>query len=299
MRFALSLAALNLAAGVAAAQSTLSLDEAINLARRNNPQYLQVANQKRTADGQLRQTYANLLPSLSANLSGRYQQTGQQFVQGIALSNSSDILQSSYGINLNYTVNSAVLFAPKAARANRDAAEADLNGQQEALRAFVAQQYITVLQAEARAALQDTLILTTQGQLELAKARMSVGAATILEVRRAEVALGQAQVAALQQHNNAQVEMLRLFQQLGVTQPTDVKLTTRLTVTPVTFSLDSLKDLARGHNPGLNALRSRETAAGANLNLQRGQYAPTFTFSTGWGGNTSQYTDDNFVLGRT
>ena len=154
------------------------------------------------------------------------------------------------------------------------------------------------MQAQARAALQDTLILTTQGQLELAKARMSVGAATILEVRRAEVALGQAEVASLQQHNTAQVELLRLFQQLGVAQPTDVKLTTRLTVTPVTFGLDSLKDLARGHNPGLNAMRSRQGAANAGVKARKGQYFPTLSLSTGWGGNTSALTDDNVVLGR-
>jgi outer membrane protein TolC len=298
MRFAISLAALALTAGAAAAQSTLTLDEAISLARRNNPLYLQIANQKRSADGQVRQTYAQLLPSLSANMSGRYQQTGQQFVQGIALNNTSDIVQSSYGINLNYTVNSAVLFAPGLARANRDAADADLTGQQELLRAFVTQQYISVLQAEARAALQDTLLLTTKGQLELAQARMSVGAATILEVRRAEVALGQAEVAALQQHNAARVEMLRLFQQLGVTQPTDVKLTTRLTVTPITFGLDSLRDLARGYNPGLKALRSREVAANKGVAVRKGQYAPSLSFSTGWGGNTSALTNDAAVLSR-
>ncbi|MEK7403129.1 MAG: TolC family protein [Gemmatimonadota bacterium] len=299
MRFALSLAALSLSATVAAAQSTLSLDEAINLARRNNPLYLQIANQKRSAEGQVRRTYAQLLPSLSANMSGRYQETGQQLFQGVALTTSSDVVTSSYGIGLNYTINSAVLFAPGLARANRDAAEADLTGQQELLRSFVTQQYISVLQAEARAALQDTLMLTTKGQLDLAKARMSVGAGTILDVRRAEVVLGQAEVAALQQHNTAQVEMLRLFQQLGVTQPTDVKLTTRLTVTPVTFSLDSLKDLATGHNPGLNALRSREIAAKKGVSVQKGQYAPSLSFSTGWGGNTQALTNDGAVLSRT
>lgn len=298
MRFALTVVALNLVAGVATAQSTLSLDEAISLARRNNPLFLQVANARRSADGQLRQAYAQLLPNLDANLSGRYQQTGQQFIQGVALSNSSDIVQSSYGINLGYTINAAVLFAPGLYRANRNAAEADLTGQQEALRAFVTQQYISVLQAEARAALQDTLILTTRGQLDLAKARMSVGAATILEVRRAEVALGQAEVASLQQHNAAQVEMLRLFQQLGVAQPTDVKLTTRLTVTPVTFSLDSLRDLAKAHNPGLSALRSRQVAANAGVKARKGQYLPSISLFTGWGGNTSALTNDAAVLDR-
>jgi outer membrane protein len=298
MRFALSFAVLALSAGAATAQSALTLDEAIGLARRNNPLYQQVANQRRSADGQLRQAYARLLPSLSANMSGRYQQTGQQFFQGVALSAASDQVQSSYNIGLNYNLNAAVLFAPGLYRANRDAAEAELTGQQEFLRAAVTQQYISVLQAEARAALQDTLLRTTRGQLELAQARMSVGAGTILDVRRAEVALGQGEVVALQAQNTAQVEKLRLFQTMGIAQPTDVQLTTRLTIAPVTFTLDSLKNLAKGYNPGLNAMRSRQIAANAGVKAERGQYFPTIGLSTGWGGQTNSLTDDNVVLSR-
>src|SRR5258706_15845138 len=105
MRFALSLGALTVAANVAGAQSTLTLDEAIGIARRSNPQLQRITNQKRTADAQVRQKYAALLPSLSASVSGGYTQTGQQFVQGITLNNSSDQVQSSYRIGLNYTVN--------------------------------------------------------------------------------------------------------------------------------------------------------------------------------------------------
>jgi len=298
MRFVLSLAAIALTAGAATAQSALTLDEAIQLARRNNPLYQQVANNRRSADGQLRQAYARLLPSLSANMSGRYQQTGQQFFQGVALSAASDQVQSSYNIGLNYNLNAAVLFAPGLFRAQRDAAEAELTGQQEFLRAAVTQQYISVIQAQARAALQDTLLATTRGQLELAKARMAVGAGTILDVRRAEVALGQGEVVALQQTNLAQVEMLRLFQTMGVAQPADVQLTTRLTIAPVNFTLDSLKNLAKGHNPGLNATRSRLIAANAGVKAERGQYFPTIGLSTGWGGQTNSLTDDNVVLNR-
>ncbi len=298
MRLALSLAVLSLTAGAATAQSALTLDEAIGLARRNNPIYQQVANQRRSADGQLRQAYARLLPSVNANLNGRYQQTGQQFFQGVSLSNSSDQVTSGYNIGVNYALNAAVLFAPGLYRANRDAAEADLTGQQEFLRSVVTQQYISVLQAEARAALQDTLMLTSKGQLALAQARMAVGAGTILDIRRAEVVVGQAEVASLQQHNNAQVEKLRLFQTLGVDQPLDVRLTTRLVVTPINFGLDSLKELARGHNPGLNSLRSRQVAANAGVKAERGQYLPTINLNTGWGGQTNALTDDAVVLQR-
>jgi outer membrane protein len=293
MRFALPLVALALAVQTAHAQTAgLTLDEAISLARRNNPLFQQTVNARRSADGQLRGAYASLLPSVSANMSGRYQQSGNQFVSGVSLGNASDVVQSSYGLGINYTINSAVLFAPKLYKAQRDAAEADVNGAAELLRSAVTQQYLAVLQAQARAAVQDTLMQTSKGQLELAKAKQSVGAATILDIRRAEVALGQSEVASLQQHNLAEVEKLRLFEQLGVAQPEGIDLTTRFPITPVNFKLDSLKDLARRSNPGMQALRQRETSANAGVHARQGQYLPTINLSTGWGGNSSAFTND-------
>src|SRR5919204_1248471 len=272
MRFALPLAALALVAqtGFAQTRTELTLDEAINLARRNNPVFQQTVNSRRSADMNVRAAYAQLLPRVDANLSGRYQKTGQQFFNGIPLQNNSDVMQSSYGLGVQYTLNSAVLFGPRLYGAQRDAAEADVTGAAELLRSTVTQRYLQVLQAEARAALQDTLLQTTKGQLELAKARQAVGAATILDVRRAEVANGQAEVAALQAHNNAAVEKLRFYEQLGVAQPDSVVLTTRFDITPVNFDIDSLKDLARRQNPGLLALRSRERAATAGVRAQAG-----------------------------
>lgn len=300
MRFVLPLAALALVAQTAQAQTptSLTLDEAFSLARRNNPLFQQTVNARRSADAQVRTAYASLLPSVSANLAGRWQQTGQQYVQGIALNNSSDIMQSSYGLGISYTINSDILFAPRAVRANRAAAEADVTGGAELLRSSVTQQYITVLQAQARAALQDTLMQTTRGQLALANARQAVGASTILDVRRAEVAYGQAEVAALQAHNTAKVEMLRLYERLGVQQPDSVVLTTKFDIAPVTFRVDSLVNLARTQNPTLLAVKSRERAAGVTVSGARGRYAPTLNLSTGWGGNSSAFTNENVLLTR-
>lgn len=300
MRFALPLAAMAFVAQTSQAQvsSSLTLDEAVSLARRNNPTFLQTVNARRSADARVRTAYGSLLPSVDAQISGRYQTQGQQFVSGVALSNNADIMQASYGIGVSYTLNSDVIMAPKLAGANRDAAEADVTGNAETLRAAVTQQYLLVLQSQARAALQDTLMATTRGQLALAEARQAVGAGTILDVRRAEVALGQAEVAALQQHNLARVQMLRLFQQLGVPRPDSVSLTTRFTVNPVNFSLDSLKHLARTRNPALLALRSRESAANAGVRAVQGNYLPSLTLSTGWGGNASQFTNSQFLVDR-
>ncbi len=298
MRFALPLAAVAFVAQTIQAQApaSLTLDEAVSLARRNNPTFLQTVNARRSADAQVRSAYASFLPSVSANLSGRYQKTGQQFVQGIALNNASDVMQSSYGVGVNYTINSDVLTAPRLAGATRDAAEADVTGAAEFMRATVTQQYLLVLQNQARAALQDTLALTTKGLLVLAQAKHAVGASTILDVRRAEVAHGQAEVAILTAYNNAEIALLRLFEQMGVAQPPNVTLTTRFEITPVTYNLDSLLDVARGRHPALIALRSRERSAGVGVRAVQGRYLPSLTFQTGWGGNASQFTDENAYI---
>jgi outer membrane protein len=295
--------ALATAASVASAQNAmpspgapLTLDDAISLARRNNPAYLQQANGRRTADAAVRSARGALLPSADASFGSRYQQGGQQVFNGLSFTNSSDAVQSSYSLNLNYRVSSASFVNPKAARATRDAVDADITGSGEQLRAGVTQQYLSVLQAQARAKLQDTLVKTADTQLELAKAKVAVGSGTSLDIRRAEVALGQAQVALLTARNNVEVEKLRLFQQMGVAQPEGVTLTTDFPVNPPTFSLESLLDDARRQNPAIVALRSREHAASLNVKVAQAAYTPTLSLSTGWGGNSYQYTDADYLV---
>jgi outer membrane protein len=276
--------------------SLLTLDEAISLARRNNPVFLSQASNRRTADAAVRSARGAMLPSADASFGTRYQQGGQQVFNGLSFSNSSDAVQSSYGLNLNYRVNTGTFVNPKAAVANREAVEADISGSSEQLRATVTQQYLSVLQAQARSALQDTLLNTAESQLELAKAKLAVGMGTSLDIRRAEVALGQSQVALLTARNNVEVEKLRLFQQLGVPQPADVQLTTDFPVNPPTFSVDSLLELARRQNTAILALRSRERAATLNVRVAKAAYTPTLNLSTGWGGNSYQYTNSDYLV---
>src|SRR5215212_9772791 len=271
------------------AGTLLTLDEAVTLARRNNPIFLQQTGNRRTADAAVRSARGALLPSADASFGTRYQQGGQQVFNGLSFSNSSDAVQSSYGLDLNYRVNTSTFVSPKAAAASRDAVEADINGSSEQLRATVTQQYLSVLQAQARSALQDTLVKTTETQLELAKAKLAVGSGTSLDIRRAEVAL-------LTARNNVEVEKLRLFQQLGVAQPSDAKLTTDFPVNPPNFAIDSLLDLARRQNPAILALRSRERAAGLNIKVAKAAYTPTLQLSTGWGGNSYQYTNSDYLV---
>ncbi|HEX8724952.1 MAG TPA: TolC family protein [Gemmatimonadaceae bacterium] len=305
MRLSVSAALLAFVAQVAVAQTgtspsgqSLSLAQAIALARQTNPTYLQTVTGRRTADAAVRSAYGAFLPTVSSSFSAGYQQAGSQVFQGLTFTGSSDAVTSHYSLGVNYSLSAASFMNPKLQKANRDATEANITGQAELLRANVTSAYLDALAAQASAALQDTLVITAQGQLDLAKAKMQVGQGTILDVNSAEVALGQAQIAALTAHNNADVTMVTLYQQIGVPEPAGVHLTTTFSTDLPQFSLDSLLALANGRNPAIEALRASQRAATIGLSTAKSRYTPTLSLSTGWGGNSYEYTNSDYLVGR-
>ncbi|MFL5462671.1 MAG: TolC family protein [Gemmatimonadaceae bacterium] len=278
------------------APATLTVDQAFSLARRNNPELQQIQNNRIGARASVRSAYGALLPSADASLSFQRQQGGQQIFSGTSLGASSDVNQSNYEIGLSYRLNTATLVAPSLQRANRDAVEADITGATETLRGNVSQQYLSALQAEANADLQDSLVVASQQQLILAQAREIVGSGTQLDVQRAEVALGLQKVQALKARNQVEIEKLRLFQLMGTPQPANVKLVSQFTVTPLTANLQQLIESAHRENPGVVALRSRQHVADLNVRREKGEYSPTLSLSTGIGGYTYGFANSNFPV---
>src|SRR6185312_5400000 len=277
----------------------LTLDQAIAIARQNNPALLQTKELVHNADATVRQAYASLLPNASASVGGGFTQGGTQIVQGVQIGQGNpDSYNGRYSLGLNYNINGAVAFAPRAARANRAASQANVVSSSEALRSNVTTQYIQALEQEATAALNDTLVQSAQGQLDLANAKMKVGAGTILDVRNAEVALGQAEVNALTAHNQARIEKVKLFQQMGVAPDTGAVLTTKFTVVAPPGSLDSLLQLARRVNPDLAARKSTEFADQMQVRSAETAYLPSLSLSTGIGGTsfaTAQSVEDRLA----
>ena len=279
-----------------ASPTALTIDQAVALAQRNNPDFQVTRNNARNASLELRSAYGALLPQLNASLTGQYQQGGQQFFNGVSLSSNSDVMQSQYNIGLTYRINAATFIAPKVQRANSAAVDADIAGAREVLAFNVRQNYITALQSLALSQLNDSLVANAKVQLELARAKAQVGTGTLLDVQRAEVALGQQQVALLQARNQHDVDKLRLFQQMGVPQPANVELVSTFNVRDTLPTLDELLVMAKRQNPGIVALRSREDVANLNVKRERTEYTPTLTLSTGIGGYTYQYRDPNFLV---
>jgi outer membrane protein len=277
-----------------AARTTLTIGEAISIAERNNPTYQQSINGRARARAGMRAAWGNLFPSINASAGASYREGRQQFFGGVPVGAAIDIVSSSWSLNAQSSYSWGTWARIRSADATLDAAEADVDNALFTLRSQVSAQYLLALQTQARAALQDTLVVQQRLQLELAQARAGVGAGTTLDTKRAEVSLGQQEVAALRARNTAEVARLQLFQQLGVAMPEGVVLSADLPVTAPSFQLNDLLTQARQQNPALRATLARQRVAEAGLTSARSQYTPTLSLSASLGGAAQAPKDSTY-----
>lgn len=288
------------AAAQAVPSATLSLADAIAVARDRNPAYRQALNDRGPAAWGVRNAFSSLLiPNVTASGGMSYTGPGSQTFLTSSFSQSVSTVSSFYDLGLSWQLSGSTLSQPGLAKAQQHATDADIAGAQNALTTGITQQYLTVLQARAQAEVARKTVERNDEFLKLAQARFNVGQATLIDVRQAQVARGQAEVGLLRAQTAVSVEKLRLFEQMGVTPPVDiasVQLSDSFRLQPPAGSLDSLLSLAEQQNPSLKALRARENAAAWGVRAATSSYGPTLSLSAGWSGFTQQFTDVDPII---
>jgi outer membrane protein TolC len=277
----------------------LSLDDAVELAIRFNPAFRQFLNDRGPAKWGVRNAYGDFIPSLTASGGLGYSGSGSQTFAAQQFDQPSSTISTNYSLGLNWQLTGTTLLQPGLRKAQLNAAEASAEGSRVNLRSVVAQQYLAVLQANEGVNLADVQLKRSQEAYRLAKAKFDVGQGTLLEVRQAEVAQGQAEVGVLQAKNAVVVEKLRLFQQMGVPAPDDPSVVTLSDSFPIVqpkWELTALLSDAQDKNPDLSSLRAQESAARASERSAKSTYLPTLAFSAGWSGYTQQYTNVDFLV---
>jgi len=281
---------------------TLSLQEALDQARANSPAYRQTLNDAGPAKWGVRNAYGSLLPSVSVGSGLGYTRTGQTNIGGGLVQSTSALLESNYDLTLQWQMDGRTLTAPAEQKALQRATDEDISGAGVSLRSEITTQYLTARQATAQVAVARQQVARNADFLTLAKARYQVGQATLLDVRQAEVAKGQSDVAllrAVQSENEAKLDLLR---RMGVEPPvevTQIALSDSFPVTAPTFQLDSLLRLADEQNPSLRSLRARQTAASFGVRSAKSEFLPTLQARAGWSGFAQQFTNENLLIGQT
>jgi len=278
---------------------TLSLEDALNLAERNNPIYLQTANDRGPAAWRVRNAYGAFIPNLTASSNATYRGAGVQRILTTEFRQPSATIGSSYNLSLSWTLDGNTLLQPGVQKAALSATDASIDAARMALRTGVVQQYVAVLEARAQVKLQERQVERNVENLRLSQARFDVGQVTMIDVRQAEVAKGQSDVGLLQARQSVIVETLRLFQQMGVAAPEDPTLVTLSDTFPVvepTWKLEELLREADAFNPDVGALRAQETSAEWAERSVKSQWLPSVSLFATWSGFTQQFTNGDFLL---
>lgn len=291
MRAVLVCAWLALAPAVQAQTVTLTLDQAIETARRFSPAYLQTLNDEGPADVAVAHAYSRLLvpqPSLFGNVT--LVAEGEPRFGSVTFGQQPAFRLSNYQLGLDYTFSGRTLLRPGQAQAERKSVEQRVAAAEIALRADVTAGYLEVLRLREQAQQARRERERAQQHLRFAQAREQVGSGTALETMQAEVALGRAEVALLQAENAARVSQLRLAQTIGIEPPDSFALTSTFQVFEPTWGRADLLQMGVDENPTLRSARAGKSAADAGVRIARSSYLPTVSLSAAWSGFTREAT---------
>jgi outer membrane protein len=281
--------------------STLSLGDAIRLARQNAPDYLSTAARSATADWAVREAYGALLPGANVNTSFSWQGAGTQrfgifSASDFGLATSTSYYSSNYSVGLSYRLSGSTLLAPGREKASRRATEAQIVASGHSLDANVSLAYIAVRRAMDGVELARQELERADENLKLAQARVTVGAAIPLDAKQAEVDRGRAQVTLLQAENLVLTQRLRLGETIGLRLDPAVELTTTFDVFDVRWDLNTLLDMATEANPDIRAARASESASRVSVRMAKTAYLPSLSLQAGFSGFTRQAGNEGYLI---
>lgn len=270
----------------------LSLQQTVELARENNPELLQTANDLSPARAAVLAAKGNAyLPGANVSTNYQYTASGQRRLGTVGFGEQPAFYSSGYSLGLQYSLNGSQLLQPSVARADERAAIRRIADTEQRLVANVTQQYLAVLRAEANAEQAAREVERTGEQVRLAEARREVGIGISLDVRRAEVEQGNAEVRLLQARAQREQDLLALGRTVGVAIPAGTRLVTDFDLFEPTLDQEALIDAALQSNPQLLASRATVDAAGTRVKQAKSEYLPSLSASVNVSGFAQEAAD--------
>jgi outer membrane protein len=277
-----AMAAPTVLAAQQATAGTLSLESALAATRERNPDLLAQRNDIVAARAATRAARADFIPSASVSADLGYTAPGVARFGSEDFGENPAYYSSGYSLGIDYQMSGAKLMQPRIARAQQLATDRRIVGYEASLVSRVTQQYLTGLQALDQVAQAEREVARTMEHERLAKARLEVGAGTPLDVRRAEVDRGRAEVALLQRRNDYATQVLLLGQMMGQPLSPDTRLSSAFTLAEPRWNAEELVNMALSGNPELASSRANADAARTGVSAARTQYLPSLNFSAGW-----------------
>jgi outer membrane protein len=276
-----------------AQERSVTLEEAIRMAERVQPDVIRASAGVRTAGAQRRSAWGAFLPNLTATSSA-----SDFFSEGAARVDPVTGLVTS-GNSTNRSVSTSIsasvdLFTGfrrgaelSAARANETAAGASLIDARFQQALMTTNQFLDALAAAQLLRVRQTSVRRAEEQLKVSVAKLRAGSATRSDSLRSLVTLGNArldQITTQTALTTAEANLARLIGETGRVRAAD---DSAFYVMLPAVDTQALRIEAESKSPQVQSAASSANAARANVRASRSAYWPTLALSanTGWNGN--------------
>ncbi len=280
---------------------SLTLEAAINLALKQNPDVLKAIHEIERTRGQVIEVRAQALPTLKAN--GNYAQYAPELVQTGSVptpatggSVTTSALEKSWQITLQVqqTIYSGgkVLAAMKIAELTQDSSHQMLRETVATVIANVRTQFYTaMLNRELITVAEESIVLLTD-QLKDQQNRFDAGTVPRFNVLQAEVELANAQPDLIRAKNNFHISRLQLAKTLGLDTDDEPDVIGSLRMAPREVNLSRALIAARKNRPILKAQQNTVASGEQQITVAKAGWKPSLTASAGYELENSRFSTD-------
>jgi outer membrane protein TolC len=277
----------------------LTLAQALELAKANNPTYRQARANADPADAAVKAAEWARLPTINASGGVGYSGAGSSTFGGSTFTQSSPTLSSSYNLSASWHISARTLLTPKIERAQQLVTDENIAAAGVNLVSDVTSQYLTALRAAAVVQVATQQLARDSQFLSLAQVRQQVGQGSLIDVVTAQTTLASGRVQLLQTQQAATQAKIELLRRIGI--PADANIDAIVLGEPFplvepTFDLKTLLATAHEANPSLRAAQQQERASQLSSKAARLDRLPTFSISSGVSGYTQQFTNDGILI---
>ena len=271
---------------------SLSLDEAKQLALKNNPDLLSQQQTTKASKNNLWQSYLNLIPS--ANLSGNYVKFNDPVMIGIEPAEES----KSYGYSITQPVfnGGKIWLGARMANDGYKISKESLKNKTLSTIADVESKYFSVLENQILLEISNKDLLSSKTNVEIAQIRFDAGTLSKAEYLQLQSELAGKEVSLIQIENLYQISLLELANFLQIEkvnelaeipiethQPTLDKLSTK-SISELDEMKNTIISIGENSNPSLKMSEISVNTNKKSLLLAGGNFLPSVTlqYSNNW-----------------
>jgi outer membrane protein len=263
----------------------LSLNQALELAVKNNYQLKTARRTLINAASNFRSTKAGYFPTVSGNL---------QAAHGFSASPVSDpwvVNQFSSGLNITFNMpldlSGSIGRSVQQSLISLITAKGNYVLAGTTLMVTVYSQYYNLMQNRETIAIDQANVAASEQQLHIAQARLKAGRVPEVDVLTATVQLDNARQTLKSDEGNYETSKAALRNTLIIKQNVDIIPTEKVTFTPETFQYDSSVKEAEKSRVEMQAARLSLESAKIALKSTYDPYLPTMSVGGSWGYNTA------------